>query len=254
MGGKHSDRIRDTPATTRPSSDRKKWRRIVECGWPDYLDPLVVDRRTRADGAVVTTFAPEADTRRLEVQRVARRVYDDPAATVVERRKLIKDYVAQFPHLAFDPNSWFWNIYWTAKAGGAVDKKPALSAGQVIGAVVNGIKANAPAWIPKRRFRDSEVVAAKQYLNTLKKKRKWTGWYKASRETHPSDSSVAERAQNHRARLIDAIERETGYRPSPDQLRAEGLAAVLSIAVSKKFRVPERDLHKNVNARSHVLG
>lgn len=254
MGGKHSDRVRGRAVTTRPSSDRDKWRRIVERGWPDYLDREVTRQWTLTDGAVVTMFALEGDTHRLEIQHVARRVYDDPAATVVERRELIKHYVAQFPHLAFDPNSWFSNVYWTAKAGGKTDDEDALDAREVMNAVVRGIRANAPAWSTKPQFKASKVASAKQYLSTLKKKREWTSWYNASRETHPSDSSVAERAQNFRARLIDAIERETGYRPSPDQLRAEGLAAVLSIAVSKKFRIPEHDLHQHVHVPGHDLG
>lgn len=230
------------------TSDAAKWKRIVECGRPDYLDSHSPARDRLPDGRAIASFPLERERYREEVQRVARCVYES-AATVDERKQLVRDYIAQFPHLAFDPNSWFWNVYWVAKARG-VEKGELLSAQELFQAVVNGIKAVAPGWLTKEQYEPFrvasthlKVAAAKSYLQRLKANEEWQEWYVASRETHPSDTSVAKRAGQLLARLSNAIADETSYKTSPNEIRARGLAAVLSIAVSKKFSVREHNLH-----------
>ncbi len=235
MGGRHASRRRrrDSTVAGPPTSDTEKWAWLLEHGRPAYMDKPSQELDT---GWIVSPPPADLEAQRLEVQRIAQRVFDQ-ASTAGQRATVARAYVSQFPHLAFERDAWFWEPYWVARARRGPEDM------EILRAVANGIKASAPGWMTKQRFKASQVAAARQYLRRLNRKREWKQWYDASRETHPTDTSVAERAQQYRARLIDAIERETGYRPSPAQIRTKGLAAVLMIAVHEQFNIPEHDLH-----------
>ena len=241
MGGRHGKRVR-AMTDEHPMSDPAKWQRIVQRGQPDYLDSQLMDQwPENVDTPAMITFAN--DTYRKEVQRVARSVFEE-ATTVEEQKAVVKDYINQFPHLAFDPNSWFWSVYRTAKARGVGAKEQLLTANELRQAVVNGINAEAPAWMTKRQFKAELIEQAHRYLEQLKRKRQWKQLFEVAGR-RSTRSTVAKLAHD---RLIKEIKAETGYESSVEELSEKGLSVVLALAAAKKHSTPvvkvsERDLH-----------
>ena len=227
MGGRSGRRLRLSTAAA-------GWDWLLRHG--RLKQRAVVAQSTLPDGTNVTWFQPLSE-RRGEVQDLAERAYDE-AASLAEKATVVRDYVSHFPQLAFDPDSWFWDVYWTARARRSVDDL------RLLGALARGTKAPAPGWMPKKRWRASRLQFAKRRRNELKRRSSWQTLYHHWRESRSLGKAAREGGRRqYLVPLIREIKAETGYQTSENELSQIGLADVLSKAVSKQLRIRERNLH-----------
>ena len=227
MGGRTGRGRRPTP-----SSD--EWTYLLEHGESRDREP--VGEVIFTSGLKGLAYAHLSE-RRHELQDIAKREFDK-AGTLRKREEIVRDYVSHFPQLAFDINSWFWDVYWDARARQNADDRCLLRA------VARGAVAPAPAWMPKKRWRASQLQLAKRRLGELKRKPSCKTLYKCWRESRSLDPAVVKKdRQRYLLPLIQEIETATNYTTSANELSKHGLAAVLSKAISKQFHLRERDLH-----------
>jgi hypothetical protein len=190
-----------------------------------------------ADGRTFIVDAPrnqEADRR--EVQRVYRVAFD--RSDMIGRRRVLRRYTANFAHLAFDPDSWLWPRWqkWRVR----YDKTDRA----FLGALAKGFQMRGWGGMSKRRAQAWILGQAKKSLERLRMdvglKRAYAVYAECVRSRN---TDVQAEAANLLKPLLSMIERHTGYRTTAAQLNRLKLSGVLRLAVSKLFRVRERDLH-----------
>jgi hypothetical protein len=155
------------------------------------------------------------------------------------RASLLRNYTANFPHLAFDPDSWLWPLWqeWRARYGKS--DRPFLRA------LANGIKAQGDGWMSAKRARVWRIAQARTRLSNFRRERRISDVYQEYLEgVRTRDSDVqANTKKRVLPRLIEQINRVGGYSTSEAELRRLKLSGVLRRAASHPIGVRERDLH-----------
>jgi hypothetical protein len=204
---------------------------------PDYLY-LPGQRGRLEDGREYFASGPrDVAAERREVQEVYRQAFLRPSPTT--RSRVLKSYTANFPQLAFDANSWLypqWQV-WRAQYEEA-DR-------QMLAALARGISGRGSGWMPMAQARLWAIRQAKARVRYLTNMRGLKARYReviaGLRSRDPE--VAAESKKRELPKLLEQIERLTEYRTSRRELMKRKLSGVIRRAVSKGFRVPERQLH-----------
>jgi hypothetical protein len=211
--------------------------RIEAVGRPDYLD----QRSETVTGTKIVVVHPPRDSvaERREVQRVYGYAFAlDVGSTF--RRKVLRSYTANFPHIAFDPEGWLWPLWqkWRARRSGS-DKT-------LIAALASGIQAPGSGWMSRSRSHYWLLQQARTRLDRLRANEQIQTLYKEySDGTSPRNPPDVQHATEERCipPLLALIRAESGYPASFGELKRLKLAGVLRLAASKPLGVRERELH-----------
>jgi hypothetical protein len=218
--------------------EKLKWIEIR--GLPDYLDkPSEVG--TLPDGRSIVFYPPrDRELYRREIQKVYKDAFD--RSGLVGKRKVLQSYSSNSPNLAFDSESagaWLWPLWqeWRARYGKA-DRK-------FLSAVARGIQSRGWGWMSKKRAQARLLAQAKRALSSLKAMSPLRELYRKYREGARSTDTEERRVYDQRylKPLIALVKRETGYQTSKFELDRLKLSGVLSLAIGKRFKLRERDLH-----------
>jgi hypothetical protein len=149
----------------RPTTAKAKLEWIERHGAPTYLDPAP-DVSTLPDGREMEAHPPrDRGAYQKEIQAVYHVVFEQ-ADTQKGREAVLKSYSANFPHLAFDPDSWLWEIWQVARVvqGEKTKSGEASEAAKVarsrLRALATGIQAPGQGWMSKPRWKASLLQLA----------------------------------------------------------------------------------------------
>jgi len=223
---------------TQPVTVRERLAWLETRGAPDYL--ALARMEQGAVGAERWYLFPPVpiEEQRAEVQAVYRESFAQ-SQWAAQKKKVLRSYTANFPHLAFDPDSWLWPLWqeWRARY------EPADR--QLLSALANGIKGRGAGWMSSARYRAWILGQARLRLAHLKKDRGVNNLYKQYLEgTRSRDGGVQmETRKRVLPRLVERIQQLSGHLATGSELQKWKLSGVLRRAVARSLGVRERDLH-----------
>ena len=240
MGGRQGNRVKW------PRDAASKWEWILEHGRPTYRE-RAIGRQTLPSGELLTVYAPPDNKRdREEVQRVAHLVFRQ-AKTLQRKQKILRAYASQFPHLAWDPSSWLWPLWWVWRA--RQDKDNAAS--KLLTALASGVRAPASGWMSQKRFGGYRLEMARSVYDRLRESDDYVRYSKASSQWVRGIRSPHGAARRHAgktfiktfAALRSWIRSETGREVTLRQLKELTFSRLVREAVATTYGVRESDLH-----------
>lgn len=211
--------------------------RIQREGFPRYLYRPTRPWTDESGRRRIGYRRPTREKQRKEVQRVFRECFEQADSRKLARQ-VVRRYVGQFPHLAWEPDSWFWSLWWEWRARSDREARSYLRA------VARGVSSPAFGCMPRGQWQANRLKAARSVFDRLKQdKERLRGWYRDWLEgTHARPQDRREYDERSLVPLLDRIERLSGYRPTRAQLLRKKLSGVIPFSVAKAFRVRERDL------------
>lgn len=219
-----------------PASNVEKLDWIDVRGVPDYDDVAVPEQRLK-DGRIILRHARrDRVVDRLEIQNVYGAVFE--ASSSADKRSVLRRYTANFPHLAFDPDSWLWPFWQQWRSGNSKSDK------QNLDALAAGIRARAWGWMSKKRFQARRLSGARDAFRRLTSDSTLQALYANHRDSlRIPDAEQRAEHERHGRQLLAQIRTRTGYVSSLAELHKYKLSGLLLRAVAKQFKVRERDLH-----------
>jgi hypothetical protein len=205
-------------------------------GVPDYRDPPATVQSWSEGRTLIWDRPRNQAADRQEVSRVYKDAFD--GSDTIGKQGILKRYTSNFPHLAFDAESWLLPLWteWRAR----YDKKDRL----FLGALARGIRARGWGGMSKARGHAWIVNQAKNYLAQVRADLTLKRAYAVYTESVRSPDADIQVAAADRVRpLLSRIRQHAGYLPTIGQLNRLKLSGVLRLAVSKRFQIRERDLH-----------
>jgi hypothetical protein len=203
---------------------------------PDYIEPPG-QKGPLWDGPYQVDLPRDVGADRREISRVYMKAFQQ--ADGMSRKKVLRSYATNFPHLAFDSDGWLWPLWQEWRSAYSRDDQRLLSA------LASGIRAKGQGWMSGARSRAWRLKQAQTRLSTLRSDEELAGLYKDYLEgvRSPDREVRAETKRRYLPRLIQIIKEKTGYPTDHADLARRRLSSVLLIAVSRRFGVRERDLH-----------
>jgi hypothetical protein len=218
-----------------PTSDLEKLEWIEFRGIPDYDNREPIEGMLPDGRRTLTDRVRDLATDRLEIQNVYKAVFKESDAP--DRRKVLRRYTANFPHLAFDMNSWLWPLWqeWRARRAQADQRN--------LKALAAGIRARGGAWMSQERFRAWVLAGAKNAVRDLTSDAGLKRAYHCFLDGQKPDATASVENVRPGQDVLRLVQAKTGHSCSIHELQKYKLSGVLRRIVAKQYNVRERDLH-----------